>query len=615
MDIDVNKMAAEFVQANLESAVQLASSKLKTTKAILRSKLEGTYRVYLTRLLDRYSRGKSFFIRSEPVPLYEFFVPLDLSTERRVLRRPGAVDVAEVSTAVIVTGSGGSGKTMIMRHLLISAIESRAKTPVFYELRQQNQQQEPLRVSALRSLQSFGLEVDDEYMERALEGGHFCIMLDGFDELAYAHRRVVAAEIQKMAQRYPRNWFILSSRPDPQLQGWDGFVQLQIQPLDLEGAVELVQKLPFENPVKDRFVADLDAGLFARHKSFLSNPLLLSIMLLTYSDVAHIPTKLSVFYTQAYESLFQKHDALKGGFQRERRSGLDIQDFAKAFAAFCVQSYDQRAFSFPPTRALEFFEGARQITHLTYDSEAILHDSIQAVCLLLEEGVDVTFAHRSFQEYFVAKFISACPAAVKGQLIRRFAPSVESDKVVSLLHELDPYAVEEEYVLPALEGLRRRVKFVRSVGITHFLRYLKSVWRTFHIPVDADGGVGATLADFSLYAAMQFVYDRYGRDVRPERADGFHLDPGEWNARFEEEFGRGAMVNTREFTTRTPIVRFLYDRGGIWGAQFLRDVLSAEDLIRRRHLETDRSLGRLLKGTAAAAYMMQGVPRGLHGRR
>ena len=96
---------------------------------------------------------------------------------------------------------------------------------------------------------------------------------------------------------------------------------MRVQPLDLASAVELVRKLPFDDPVKERFVADLHGGLFKSHESFLSNPLLLSIMLLTYSDIAHIPTKLSIFYTQAYESLFQKHDALKGGFRGSGAAG------------------------------------------------------------------------------------------------------------------------------------------------------------------------------------------------------------------------------------------------------------------------------------------------------
>jgi hypothetical protein len=512
-----------------------------------------------------------------------------------VLKRPGAIDIAEVATAVILTGSGGSGKSMMMRHLLISAVQNRAKTPVFYELRHQNQQSEPIRTAVLRTLRSHGLEVDDEYLERALEAGHFSLMLDGFDELKQALREDVARDIQQLAQRHPRNWFTVSSRPDPQLQGWDAFSQMSIQPLDLPSAIDLVLRLPFDDPVKERFVEDLREGLFESHKSFLSNPLLLSIMLLTYSDIAHIPTKLSIFYTQAYESLFQKHDALKGGFQRERRSGLDIQDFAKAFAAFCLQSYDQRVFSFPPTRALDLFDNAKQIAQLSFDSEAILHDAIQAVCLLLEEGVDVTFAHRSFQEYFVARFISSSPPEVKGQLVRRFSPSVESDSVMSLLHELEPHTVEREYILPALETLRRRIKVVRNVGISHFLRYVKTLWSDFEVTHQEHPDLMAGVADLGLYRAMRFMYERYGENIRRSRQEEVSsLSTDDWIKRFEDEFGKDVEVPTKSFTTKTPFVRFLYDQEGHWGAQYLKDVLAIEEFILTRHREAHQTLDRLL---------------------
>jgi len=68
------------------------------------------------------------------VPLYQFFVPLDLANERRGLRKPTAEDLAAAASSAIITGSGGSGKTMLMRHLLISTIRSRLKTPLFFEL-------------------------------------------------------------------------------------------------------------------------------------------------------------------------------------------------------------------------------------------------------------------------------------------------------------------------------------------------------------------------------------------------------------------------------------------------------------------------------------------------
>ena len=116
--LDPNKLVAEFANSNMNRIVDSVAHGMKGTRNRVRAKLDRTYRNYLSRILDRYSNAKSFFIRTEPTPLYEFFVPLDLLTEQRTLTKPGAPDVAAVASAAIVTGSGGCGKTMLMRHFL-----------------------------------------------------------------------------------------------------------------------------------------------------------------------------------------------------------------------------------------------------------------------------------------------------------------------------------------------------------------------------------------------------------------------------------------------------------------------------------------------------------------
>ncbi len=102
-EFDPNKVAAEFIQANLEKAFALGQDKLKGAKDFVRSRFEYTYTAYINRLMTRYSNAKSFFVRSEPIPLYDFFVPLDLSTQRRILKGPGATELATVSRASVIS--------------------------------------------------------------------------------------------------------------------------------------------------------------------------------------------------------------------------------------------------------------------------------------------------------------------------------------------------------------------------------------------------------------------------------------------------------------------------------------------------------------------------------
>lgn len=588
-ELDPNKLVVEFINSNLNQIVQSIISGIKGTKATIRSKLKTTYSAYLAKILERHAKSKSFFVRSEALPLYDFFVPPNLSNQQRQLSAPTAANLAAIAPATIVTGSGGCGKTMLMRHFLVSSIRERSKIPVMVELRQLNNSGKSLQDTVLQTLKTNGLDVDQNYMKLAFKAGHFCLLLDGFDELLNQLREPLIQQIQQFHETYPKNWIFVSSRPDTKLEGLVGFSSFIVDPLDIDQAVELVQKLPFDDPVKELFIDSLHSGLYEKHKSFLSNPLLLSIMLMTFRDIAHIPSKLSIFYHQAYESLFQKHDALKGGFQRERRTRLDIQDFAKVFSAFCVQSYDQRQFSFTHSQALKYFDQAKNISGIEFDSEGVLQDSMQAVCLMIEEGLEIGFAHRSFQEFFVAQFIFSSPPGTKEKLIERFAQSGGVDAVLQLLFEMDPYAVEEHYLLPSIEKIKTLVKFKRTIGVTHFLRYLKIMFSSFRVH---DASFTVIIKNIYLLHVVNFALRAYPRTE--DDSDDSKMTIKEICEVFREEYREGGEVSIDSLRTTHRFFRSLMKMPDDLGLSALQRIIEIGALIEKRHKKSQSSLDAIL---------------------
>ena len=208
---------------------------------------------------------------------------------------------------------------------------------MFIELRHLNQNGADLHTLVDQALSINKFEQDTQYVQRAMQAGHFVFLLDGFDEVIQSKRQQISRAIQEFARRHDKNAFVISSRPDSELDGWQDFAVLRLEALTLELADELVARLDYDDELKKKFRQDLHDELFEKHKSFLSNPLLLSIMLLTYGQSANIPDKLNVFYNQAYEALFERHDALKGGFRRERRTKLDIQILQEYFRRFACR--------------------------------------------------------------------------------------------------------------------------------------------------------------------------------------------------------------------------------------------------------------------------------------
>ena len=151
-------------------------------------------------------------------------------------------------------------------------------------------------------------------MEYALQAGCFMFLLDGYDEIATQKRDIFFGKLDAFCDRYSKNYFIISSRPYSEFVEFQRFTVLSMCNLSKEQAISLINKIEFDLDVKQHFIEALQSHLYSKHKSFASNPLLLNIMLLTFDNYAEIPEKLHLFYSNAFETLYSKHDATKSEY-------------------------------------------------------------------------------------------------------------------------------------------------------------------------------------------------------------------------------------------------------------------------------------------------------------
>ena len=289
-EFDFNKVGAEFISHNLDRLFASGTGLVRSAKEALRLRLKTTYGSYITSLLSKFSKTKSFLLRQDSAPLYNVYVPLDVECRGGNLLAAGVKEITRASSRMVITGSGGCGKSMLMKHLVLNSLTSQYKLPVFLELRQLGSD-ETLASSITTNLKHHGLELDDAFIGKAITEGYFVILLDGFDEVAVEQRDAVAARIREFAESCSATPIILSSRPDGTFDGWVGFTVAKVAPLDVNKAHELISKVPYESDVKEKFLSELRQGLFEKHLEFLSNPLLLSIMLLTYGQSGYYPAK------------------------------------------------------------------------------------------------------------------------------------------------------------------------------------------------------------------------------------------------------------------------------------------------------------------------------------
>lgn len=591
----VDTAIAQFIISNLDKILDIAKKTYGNVDAEVQVGLKTAYKDYLTKTRLKYSKSKSFFVRNQPVELYSYYVPTGISCGEKKIQQPSFKNCTEFTKKLVISGTGGSGKSVLMKHLFLNCIEEKLYAPILIELRDLNSYEKNLDDFINETLSIFDFKAEESYVKKAKESGHFCFFFDGFDEINPSVRNKTIKQIQTLSKQFPDCPIFLSSRPDDVLTGLDDFSTFRMMPLSLDEAVSLVAKLPFEEVIKTKFSDDLASGLFEKHKSFLSNPLLLSIMLLTYGENAEIPSKLSIFYNQAYEALFQRHDANKGGYSRKRLTNLDIQDFSKIFSLFCLQTYEKRLFKMSRIQCLEFIK--KSILNLQLDAKPddYLNDLLSAACLLIEDGLDIAFSHRSFQEYFVALQISNSPPEIQIKLINRYWTNMSSDNVMSLLLEINPSLVERELIVPRLEEFFNSIEVKRMVGVTHYLRYLKYFFDS--IMVEDDGVYFSFMhsskeqAKMSMHRIIHTAIRNYADFEFPSRKE--YLEGSKKILSKYGKEGKRTEIKTKTLTIKSPILNDLRLTSGhsIIIPTLAFDVYKA---LKSKHLNTSQSFDVLL---------------------
>ncbi len=481
--------AAKFVEKHGEYITSTINNILQNVSESILIHSRHGYRKFLENSIELNSKSRSFFYRSSPVPIYDFFVPMDVEYSSSTIEAANIADLLEKNIHLVIQASAGYGKSTFLRHLFLTSLETCNFIPVLLDLRKITEENQSLLDFIHSKMYSYGFNQDLNFLMRGLELGHFLFLLDGFDEINLNRRKKISEEIVFLASKFNKSPIIVTSRPDDIFSSWDNFEVLKLSPLTRDTAIELVKKTPEEDGLKSKFIKDLETSLFDSHDTFLRNPLLLSIMVVTYNKSANVPAKISLFYDYAYQALFEGHDASKGGFQRERRCDLDILDFSRVFSSFCIQTYSREEYTIPKIRAHSAVEKA--IKDQNRDNVAtgdFLEDCLQSVCLLVEEGLDISFSHRSFQEYFVAKFVANSPDDTKDMLIKRLTPFAQFDSVLPILWEIDEFAFEKYYLIPTAKSTFEKIGVKDKVGHYAYVRYVKLVFDEF-ICENEGGGV------------------------------------------------------------------------------------------------------------------------------
>ena len=457
-----NDLASKFMNAifdeYLSPLISKIANKLKITYNEVKIDLEIPFQAYLTKSYDKYSRIKTIIYGIEPKRLYDFFEVPFLEKGSELIKPTKTRVLTDISKFLIIEGSGGIGKSTLMKHLFLSELELKDYIPIFIELKDFNEEEHlDLEKLLLKKLNQFHNKFQEEYLDYALQSGCFLFLLDGYDELYSENQKEFFKKLNDFCDKYPENHYILSSRPysESEFIEFQRFTVLKAVPFNKEQAISLITKIEYpDEELKNKFIRDLESGLYDRHESFASNPLLLNIMLSTYNDYAEIPQKLHRFYYQAFDTMLSKHDATKS-YRRKMLSDLSSDTFKECFAIFCLLTYQKAKTEFTFPEIEEIFKKFPPRIKNVLNIGSFIHDLENCLCVLYKEGNRYKFSHRSFQEYFVAYFLNIQTDSKMRDYSFRLIESgkfrASADSVFFMLEDMNTLRFNSNILIPLLD--------------------------------------------------------------------------------------------------------------------------------------------------------------------
>ncbi|PWW02506.1 hypothetical protein DFQ01_109131 [Paenibacillus cellulosilyticus] len=461
MDAEVIKVGVEIFERNIE---RIVTGVFKLSRdGLNRGEVNSgkAFQEYLTNAYSKYSKVKTLLYNKEAEFLKKFYISQSLCFKENVIASDRIDNILRIGKCLLITGAGGMGKTSFLKNMFLNVFSESDRIPLFVELRDINGTEMSLLDTIYKSLFKLGFNLTQDYLHRALELGKFILFFDGFDEVDLNKRDKMKSELIDLTDLYNENYYIVSSRKSTEFSGWTNFRELDINGLTLAQAKMMIEKLEYDKQTKEAFLIALDENLYEDHLSFASNPLLLTIMFLTYNQYAEIPEKKYEFYEAAFEVLYSKHDATKG-FKREKYTNLSSTEFKKILNYVSLSSYLDNAIEFNSTTLIEYISFAKNIEELTFDEDGYKEDLVKSVCIFIEEGFSYKYSHRSFQEYFTAKCIASLDddsrMGILEKIFEEKPHSIEQDMVFVTLFDMNRAILERSLFIKLLDNLFSRIE-------------------------------------------------------------------------------------------------------------------------------------------------------------
>jgi len=420
---------------------------------------------YVDNYKTKYSKTKTFLFREERVNFYDIYFPISIKGKKTRLENFLQIeDLFLERQYVSIIGNAGSGKSMLLKHIFLSSIKELYRIPLIIELRNLNDFNGTITEYIYKSLFRNKLAPNNNILERLLTTGNFLFLFDGYDEIYSEQKNNISTGIEDFVDTYSKNTFIITSRPGSNVEALQRFDNFQVEPLMPKQVKEFVQlqlKVAENTEAIQRIMTVIEKPDNKDYRAYLSSPLLLSMFIFTFNSYPELPRSKSRFYWNVFDTLCSKHDSFtkKGCWQHERKSLLQNEDLENILKWFSYISIFKGRYSFDAQYLKQTLIVIKNKLNFVCDIDDLIHDLSVAIAIIILDGTEYTFPHKSLQEYFASLLIKDLSIAQKEKVyserfknLRRYSHG-GNQNFYNLCYELDKLAFSEFFILNNLKFL------------------------------------------------------------------------------------------------------------------------------------------------------------------
>lgn len=433
----------------VESSYNAAADQLK--KRIKRWKTKAAIKTLYAKLAT-VRKVKTIWQVDKAVDLKSFYYPCKVAINGKPTVMNDVDDLGALSR-VILTGTVGQGKSMLLRYLCARELQRGRRIPIFVELRR-IELGETLVEHICAVCGELGLDVDGEMFEFLAACDKIHLFLDGCDEIADDMYSTLITQIERLAKKHDRLPITLTSRPQTGVMHSPHFQILTLSPIERAEVPGVLFRLMGDTDVAQNLIKALE-GRPAQIMGLLSTPLMITLLAIKYKSSRRVPDHFSEFFDELFLLLLARHDQSKPGFMRTRRCKLDDKAMQDVFETFCFITYKRRKAEFRRREMQQDVAEALKCSRQPSDVNAFLDDVIKITCLIVDEGGKLRFIHKSAQEYHAAAFVRCLPEDGGRQFYKKGATvhGYVWHPILDFLEQIDRYRFERYYVHPVIEAL------------------------------------------------------------------------------------------------------------------------------------------------------------------